>query len=266
MTDQTPLDAVVIERTFDEAADHIWQMWTEPEHFNAWYGPDGAAIPVTKMDVRVGGTRLVCMQMPTPDGPTQMWFTGEYREVVPNERLVYAESVCDENGNVLSPSDVGMPGGIPQPPRSPSNFKKSAVERTWCWHMPASPQTPPARPVGRWRSPSLPPMSKHTASDRPSWAHQASAARVKPAPKRAHLEVLASHKQLTSRPRTTCCIRRSRVASPDPRQRAGIRRRSKAGLAGPSQMRTIYAAGLMSSVSNAREWSGLRGQHRAWVR
>jgi hypothetical protein len=46
ITDQTQLDAVVIERTFDVSGDLIWQMWTQPEHFKAWYGPDGAAIPV----------------------------------------------------------------------------------------------------------------------------------------------------------------------------------------------------------------------------
>ena len=43
----------------------------------------------------------------------QMWFTGEYREVVENERLVYTESMSDENGNVISPSDMGMPEGHP---------------------------------------------------------------------------------------------------------------------------------------------------------
>lgn len=43
----------------------------------------------------------------------QMWFAGEYREVVENERLVYTESVSDENGNLLIPSDIGMPQGHP---------------------------------------------------------------------------------------------------------------------------------------------------------
>ena len=43
----------------------------------------------------------------------QMWFTGEYREVVENERLIYTESMSDENGNVLSPADRGMPDGHP---------------------------------------------------------------------------------------------------------------------------------------------------------
>ncbi len=106
-------DAVVIERTFDAPVHLVWDMWTHPQHFKAWYGPDGAAIPVAQMDVRVGGTRLVCMAMQTPNGPMQMWFTGEYREVVEHERLVYTESMSDEHGNVLAPSDMGMPEGHP---------------------------------------------------------------------------------------------------------------------------------------------------------
>jgi len=114
MTDRNgSQDAVTIERIFGAPVDLIWLMWTDPEHFAAWYGPDGATIPIAKMDVRVGGTRLVSMEVQTPDGPMRMWFTGEYREVVENERLVYTESMSDENGNVLSPEDLGMPAGYP---------------------------------------------------------------------------------------------------------------------------------------------------------
>src|SRR5207247_10342986 len=91
----------------------IWQMWTAPEHVAAWYGPPGATISVAKLDVRVGGTRLVSMEMRTPNGPMRMWFTGEYREVVENKRLVYTESMSDEHGNVLSAADMGMPEGHP---------------------------------------------------------------------------------------------------------------------------------------------------------
>ena len=53
------------------------------------------------------------MEVQTPNGPMQMWFTGEFRQVVENERLVYTESMADENGNVLSPSAMGMPEGHP---------------------------------------------------------------------------------------------------------------------------------------------------------
>ncbi|NCF65951.1 MAG: SRPBCC domain-containing protein [Chloroflexi bacterium] len=104
-------DAVVIERTFDAAIDLIWQMWTQPEHFKTWYGPKGFTVPVAEMDMRVGGKRLICMA--SPDGSMKMWTTGEYTEIVPNQRLVYTESPADENGNVVSPSAMGMPEGYP---------------------------------------------------------------------------------------------------------------------------------------------------------
>jgi uncharacterized protein YndB with AHSA1/START domain len=94
-------DAVVIERIFDAPVDVIWRMWTDPGHFREWFGPDGATIPVAKLDVRAGGARQVCMEVSTPNGPVQMWFTGEFREVVENRRLVYSEAVADEAGNVL---------------------------------------------------------------------------------------------------------------------------------------------------------------------
>jgi uncharacterized protein YndB with AHSA1/START domain len=100
MSDVDSSDPVVIERTFDASVERIWQMWTVAEHFQSWYGPTGATIPVAKMDVRVGGARLICMEMQTPNGPMQMWFAGEYLEVVEHERLVYTEALSDESGSV----------------------------------------------------------------------------------------------------------------------------------------------------------------------
>lgn len=110
----TSTKSVVIERTLDSPVSLVWKMWTDPEHFKAWYGPNGASIPVATMDVRVGGKRLVCMEMQTPNGTMQMWFTGEYREVIVNDRLVYTEAMSDENGNVISPSEMGMPEDHPE--------------------------------------------------------------------------------------------------------------------------------------------------------
>ena len=111
--DNANQNAVTIERAFDAPVDLIWKMWTDPEHFSAWYGPAGATIPVAKMDVRVGGTRLVCMEMKSSENTMQMWFTGEYRVVDENQRLVYTESMSDEHGNVMSPADMGMPHDHP---------------------------------------------------------------------------------------------------------------------------------------------------------
>jgi uncharacterized protein YndB with AHSA1/START domain len=112
MSDSTSSkDGIVIERIFDAPVDLTWQMWTDPEHFKNWYGPKGFTVPVAEMDVRVGGKHLICMA--SPDGSMKMWTTGEYTEVALNERLVYTDSPADENGNVVSPSAMGMPDGYP---------------------------------------------------------------------------------------------------------------------------------------------------------
>ena len=103
----------VIERTFDAPIDLVWQMWTDADHFRAWYGPMGATIPTADMDVRPGGRSLVCMEMETPNGPMQMWFTGEYRIVDPTTRLVYTDAMANEDGTVKTAEEMGMPEGHP---------------------------------------------------------------------------------------------------------------------------------------------------------
>ncbi|MEM1250508.1 MAG: SRPBCC domain-containing protein [Acidobacteriota bacterium] len=106
-------DRVLIERTFDAPLEVVWRLWTDPEHFKAWYGPAGARVPVAEMDVRVGGARLVCMEMDTPNGPMQMWFAGEFLEVEAPRRLVYTDSFADEAGRLKSAAEMGMPEGTP---------------------------------------------------------------------------------------------------------------------------------------------------------
>ncbi len=102
-----------IEREFDASIDAVWAKWTEARKFHSWYCPNGFTIPVAEMDVTVGGTRKISMEMKTPERTMQMWFIGEYKEISPKTRLVYSESMCDPEGNVLSPASMGMPEGTP---------------------------------------------------------------------------------------------------------------------------------------------------------
>lgn len=106
-------DKIVIERTFNAPIELIWELWTNPSHFQNWYGPKGATIPVAKMDLKIGGQRMICMEMQRPNGSMKMWTTGEFLEIIPNKRLVYSESMSDETGRVLSASEMGMPEGFP---------------------------------------------------------------------------------------------------------------------------------------------------------
>jgi uncharacterized protein YndB with AHSA1/START domain len=110
----TATQSVTLERVLDAPIDLVWQMWTDPEHFAAWYGPTGASVPVIETNLTVGGTRHFCIEMQTPDGQSRMWFVGEYRVIDPPTRLVYTESMSDPDGNRVSPETMGMPDGHPE--------------------------------------------------------------------------------------------------------------------------------------------------------
>jgi uncharacterized protein YndB with AHSA1/START domain len=105
----TDQQSVVLERVIDAPIEVVWEMWTDPAKFSAWYGPAGATVPVAEFDLTIGGRRRVCMAM----GPRRMWFAGEYLEVTKPTRLVYTEVMADEDGNAVSPESLGMPAGTP---------------------------------------------------------------------------------------------------------------------------------------------------------
>jgi len=104
---------VRVEREFDAPIEMVWSMWTDPDMFKKWYGPMGMSVPTAEMDVVVGGTRKVCMEMVSPERTMSMWFTGVYKEVNRPSRLVYTESLCDADGTIISPQSMGMPEGHP---------------------------------------------------------------------------------------------------------------------------------------------------------
>jgi len=104
---------VIIERSFEAPIETVWKMWTDVALFKQWYGPNGMQIPVAEMNVTVGGARKICMEMKQGDHTMAMWFSGEYKEVSAPSRLVYTESMCDENGDIISPQSMGMSEGHP---------------------------------------------------------------------------------------------------------------------------------------------------------
>jgi uncharacterized protein YndB with AHSA1/START domain len=101
---------LVITRIFDAPRELVWKAWTEPERFMRWWGPKDFTSPLCKIDLRVGGRYIWCMRW--PDG-RDSYTTGEYREIVPLERLVYTDSFADAEGNVVPATYYGMAADIP---------------------------------------------------------------------------------------------------------------------------------------------------------
>jgi uncharacterized protein YndB with AHSA1/START domain len=81
-------DQILITREFDAPRHLVYQAWTTPELVKRWFGGNHGEVTSTEIDLRVGGIwRYV---MGGGDGP-EFGFHGEYRELVPNERIVSTE-------------------------------------------------------------------------------------------------------------------------------------------------------------------------------
>ena len=48
---------IVISRVLDAPRVLVFDVWTDPRHVAAWYGPRGFTITTLDMDVRAGGAR-----------------------------------------------------------------------------------------------------------------------------------------------------------------------------------------------------------------
>ena len=81
-------EQILIEREFDAPKSLVYKAWTTPELVKQWWHANRGEVTVAEIDVRVGGTwRYVSI---TPDG-FEVAFHGEYREIVPEERIVSTE-------------------------------------------------------------------------------------------------------------------------------------------------------------------------------
>ena len=81
-------EQILITREFDAPKELVYKAWTTPELVRRWWHANRGEMTTCEIDLRVGGGwRYV---MVTPDG-FEVGFHGEYREIVPNERLVSTE-------------------------------------------------------------------------------------------------------------------------------------------------------------------------------
>ncbi|CAA9295769.1 MAG: hypothetical protein AVDCRST_MAG93-4243 [uncultured Chloroflexia bacterium] len=102
---------LVIKRVFDAPVEQVWNAWTDPAYVRQWWGPDGFTAPVANMDVREGGTSLLCMSSPNFGEHYSTW---QYRSVEPMKQIVYIHNLADRDGNAVDPVSMGMPPDFPQ--------------------------------------------------------------------------------------------------------------------------------------------------------
>ncbi len=79
---------ILVEREFDAPRHLVYQAYTTPELVRRWWHANRGEVTSVEIDLRVGGRWRYVM---TACGGPEVGFHGEYREIVPNERIVSTE-------------------------------------------------------------------------------------------------------------------------------------------------------------------------------
>ena len=86
---------ILIERVFNAPRRLVFDALTRPEHVANWYGPRAMTLTSCQIDLRVGGAWRYVVRDPAGN---DFAFSGEYKEIVPPEKLV-----CTENFEGIPP-------------------------------------------------------------------------------------------------------------------------------------------------------------------
>jgi uncharacterized protein YndB with AHSA1/START domain len=79
---------ILITREFDAPRRLVYRAWTTPELITRWWSGDRGVVTSVEVDLRVGGAWRYVM---TANPGFEVAFHGEYREIVPDERIVSTE-------------------------------------------------------------------------------------------------------------------------------------------------------------------------------
>ncbi len=82
-------DQILITREFDAPKHLVYKAWTTPELVERWWTAKRGRITSIEIDLRVGGSWRYVMVAGEED--LEVGFHGEYREIVPDERIVSTE-------------------------------------------------------------------------------------------------------------------------------------------------------------------------------
>jgi uncharacterized protein YndB with AHSA1/START domain len=93
-------EEILITREFDAPRYLVYTAWTTPDLVSRWWPGRRGEMKSAEIDLRVGGKWRYVM---VASGGHEVGFHGEYREIVPNERIVNTEVY------------EGVPGGDDDP-------------------------------------------------------------------------------------------------------------------------------------------------------
>jgi uncharacterized protein YndB with AHSA1/START domain len=105
---------IIIERFYAASIDEVWELWTTKDGIESWWGPEGFAVHVHKLDLHAGGEMLYAMSAVVPAMIKFMKQAGmpvttegklTYTEVVDRKSIAYTHRADFIPG--VEPYDVG---------------------------------------------------------------------------------------------------------------------------------------------------------------
>ena len=81
-------EQILVVREFDAPRELVYRAYTEPELVKRWWPGKRGEMTTAEIDLRVAGAWRYVM---IAEGGFEVAFHGEFREIVPNERLVNTE-------------------------------------------------------------------------------------------------------------------------------------------------------------------------------
>ena len=106
---------ILIERDFAAPRDLVYKAFTTPELVKRWWHANRGEVTLVEIDLRVGGRWRYVM---TACGGPEVGFHGEYREIVPDARIVSTEfyegvpdGVSEEDATTLNTTTFADSGG-----------------------------------------------------------------------------------------------------------------------------------------------------------
>ncbi len=81
-------EKITIEAVLKAPIDHVWKLWTSPEHIVNWnFATEEWCCPAAVNELREGGE--MNWRMESRDGSMGFDFTGTYRQIKVNELIAY---------------------------------------------------------------------------------------------------------------------------------------------------------------------------------
>jgi uncharacterized protein YndB with AHSA1/START domain len=96
--------ALIMERIFDAPRDLVFQMFSDSEFLESWWGPIGWETENSQFEFKPNGVWHYCMTC-TDESQEEFfgdesWGKAVFQEIIEPEKIVYRDTFTDEEGNV----------------------------------------------------------------------------------------------------------------------------------------------------------------------